>query len=288
MDLENKVITLRTAYKVKEYHFQPLRQINGLRHPFVKPVRIGSDGVSEMILSEAERNDPNSVYFIPEDADIVVTEGTTFDLSNPIDKNKWLCIKDSELIVPTRDAKDKDGNLLIDGDKRRYGRAEIWIDVPGEAAEKSVAKRKLILKALNYIENDSVNGRLTKCKLLGKMMRNAPDPDVYDYLAQRAEQNPALIIDLYTSGDTALKLLLIDSKENHIIRKEGGLYMFGDSVLGSNDQAVLAFFKTAGNKSVLDMIKKETYPSYAKAFEPEPEDTDSEIDVEVKLKKGKK
>lgn len=286
MDLENKVITLRTIYKVKEYHFQPLRQRNGLRYPFVKPVRIGSDGVSEMILSEAERNDPESEYFIPEDADIMVTEGTTFDLNNPLDKNKWLCIKDSELIVPTRDARDKDGNLLIDGDKRRYGRAEIWIDVPGEAAEKSVAKRKLILKAMNFIDSDSVNGRLTKCKLLGKSMRNAPDPDVYDYLAQRAEQNPALIIDLYTSGDTALKLLLIDAKENHIIRKEGGLYTFGDSVLGSNDDAMIVFLKTAGNKSVLDMIKRETYPDYAKAFEPK--DTNPELKPTVEPKKSKK
>lgn len=283
MDLENKVITLRTVYKVKEYHFQPLRQLNGLRHPFVKPVRIGSDGVSEMILSEAERNDPDSIYFIPEDADIVVTEGTTFDLSNPLDRNKWNCIKDSELIVPMRDARDKDGNLLIDGDKRRYGRAEIYIDIPGEAAEKSVAKRKLILKALNFVNEDSANGRLTKCKLLGKIMRNAPDADVYDYLAQRAEQNPTLIIDLYTSGDTALKLLLIDAKDNRVIRKEGGLYVFGDSVLGSNDEAVIAFFKTSGNKSILDMIKRETYPDFAKTFE----SIDATSD-KTETKKGKK
>lgn len=286
--MENKVITLRTVYKVKEYHFQPCRQANGLRLPFVKPVRVGADGNTEMILSDAERNDPMSQYFIPEDADIVVTEGTTFDLSNPMDYNKWMAIKDSDLIVPTRDARDKDGNLLIDGDKMRYGRAEIWVDVPGEAAEKSVAKRKLILRAQNFISEDSANGRLTKCKLLGKMMRNAPDADVEEYLYQRAEQNPALIIDLYTSGDTALKLLLIDAREHHVIRREGGLYMFGDSVLGSTDDAAILFFKDAKNKSVLDMIKRETYPEFASRFEPKESSDEVVEDVPTAPKKGKK
>lgn len=41
-----------------------------------------------MVLSEAEKNNPESAYFIPEDMDIVVTEGTTFDLSDPLQYNK--------------------------------------------------------------------------------------------------------------------------------------------------------------------------------------------------------
>lgn len=28
--MENKVITIRSVYKVKEYHFQPTKQKNGL------------------------------------------------------------------------------------------------------------------------------------------------------------------------------------------------------------------------------------------------------------------
>ena len=86
-------------------------------------------------------------YFIPEDEDIVVTDGTTFDLDDPIQKNRWLAIKDSDLIVPTRDYRDKNGNLMIDGDKRRYGRAEIWVDQPGVESEKSISKKKLITRA---------------------------------------------------------------------------------------------------------------------------------------------
>ena len=39
-----------------------------------------------------------------------------------------------------------------------------------------------ITKAWSFIEKDSINGRLTKCKLLGKLMNNAPDSDVAEYL----------------------------------------------------------------------------------------------------------
>lgn len=143
----NNSVTLRSAFKVKEYHFMPCKQANGLNLPFVKPVRIMPNGASEMILSEAERNDPNSQYFIPEDEDIVVRDGTTFNLDNPLEKNKWLAIKDSFLIVPSRDARDEKGNLKIDGDKNRYGMAELWIDIPGQESEKSVSRKKLITQA---------------------------------------------------------------------------------------------------------------------------------------------
>lgn len=268
--LENKIITIRSAYgKLKEYHFQPCKQRNGLNQPFVRKVRYNADGSSEMILSEADMRDPESAYFIPEDMDIVVTDGTTFDLSDPLQRNKWLAIKDSDLIVPTRDAKDEHGNLIIDGDKRRYGLAELWVDVPGEQSEKSVNRKKLITKAWTYIENDSVSGRLTKCKLLGRVMRNAPDSDVMDYLYQKAEKSPATVIELYTSSDMALKLLIIDAKDRNKIVKKNGMFMYGDNILGATDDAVIQFCKTPANKKVLDMLKADVYPEYARQTEDE-------------------
>lgn len=262
--MENKVIVLRSAYKVKEYHFQPCKMANGMNHPFVKPVTYDYNGNATMVLSEADRANPESQYFLPEDADIVVTDGTTFDLSDPLQRNKWLAIKDSSLIVPSRDARDENGNPLIDGDRTRYGIAEIWVDIPGEESEKSVSKKKLINRAWTYIENDSADGRLTKCKLLGRNMRNAPSSDVEDYLYQKAESNPQQIIDLYTSGDVALQLLLIDAKERNVIYKKNGFYVYGESGLGATDDSVLIWFKMPENKAILDMIKRDTYPEFLK------------------------
>lgn len=290
------IITLRTVYKTKEYHFQPCKQANGLNLPFVKKVRYNGDGESEMILSEAERNDPASEYFIPEDADIVVIEGTTFNLDDPLEKNKWEAIKNSVLIAPTRDAKDEHGNLIIDGDKYRYGQAEIWVDVPGQDSEKTVKKRQLITKAWTFIENDSVDGRLTKCKLLGKNLKNAPSSDVQAYLYDEADKNPLKIIDLYTNGDTALKLLIIDAKEKNIVRKKDGLFIYGESVLGATEDAMMMYFKTATNKKILDLIKRETYPEFVRQVVMQDDDsvittdaTDTAVETESTGKsKGKK
>lgn len=262
--LENKVITLRNVYgKIKEVHLQPGRQKNGARFPWVKPVRYDSMGNAEMILSQDEMNSPERDYFIAEDADIIITDGTQFDLSDPYQRNLWRCIENSDQIAPTRDARDRNGNLFIDGNKTRYGMAEFYVDIPGEESERSVSKKQKITKAWTYIGGDSKNGRLTKCKILGKHMSNAPDSDVEDYLYQRAEKNPDEIIELYTSGDMSLKLLLIDAKERGIILKKDGMFVYADTLLGATDDAVIIFFKTPANKRILDQIKFEVYPEYA-------------------------
>lgn len=284
------IITLRSVYaKMKTYHFNPMKMENGLNYPFVKKVRYDANGNPEMILSEAERNSEESAYFIPEDLDIEVKDGTTFDLDNPYDRNRWESIKNSDIIVPSRGTKDKNGNLMIDGDKMRYGTAELYVDVPGEESEKKVSNRKLITKAWTYIENDSQSGILTKCKLLGKIMNNAPFSDAQDFLYQRAQSKPLEVIDLYTSGDTALKLLLIDAKEKNAVVKKDGLFVYGETVLGATDEAVMLFFKTPQNKRVVDMLKYEVYPEFAPKntlSEESKEDTSSEIGT-VTVPKGK-
>ena len=261
--MENQVITLRCVYKIKEYHFQPGKMPNGANFPFVKPVKYDAYGNAEMIMSDAERNDPNSQYFLAEDEDIVVTEGTTFDLSDPLQYNKWMVIRNSDLIVPTRDARDDKGHFFIDGDKKRYGIAELYVDVPGASSAKSVSKMKKITEAWTYIEGDSQYGRLTKCKLLGRYMENAPDTDVQEYLYREAERTPDKIIELYTSGDMALKLLIIDAKAKMVITRKDGMFQYADNILGATEDAVLLFLKMPTNKRVLDAIKFETYPEYA-------------------------
>lgn len=271
--MENKIITLRTVYKIKEYHLQPTKQPNGLNWPWVKPVEMGPDGETHMILSEAERNNPEHVYFIPEDMDITVTEGTTFDLSDPLQYNKWKSIENCDLIAPMRDARDSDGNLLIDGNKKRYGIAELYVDVAGEDSQRSVNRRKVIHDAVDFVLNDSPDGILTKCRLLGRNMKNAPLTDAQDYLLQLADKSPQRVIDLYTGQDTGLQLLILDAKEKGVLKKINGWYMYGETNLGANEEAVLVFLKTPLNKPILDALKAHLYPEFAIQFKNQTETT---------------
>lgn len=72
---------------------------------------------------------------------------------------------------------------------------------------------------------------------------------------------------MYTNGDTALKLLMIDARERNVIRKQDGLFVYGESVLGATEDAMMLYFKTPSNKAVLDMIKKEVYPEFIRQVE---------------------
>lgn len=257
----SNIITLRSVYgKVKTYYFNPMRGKNGTYPPFVKRVRVSADGRdTEMILSEQELNSDQRDFFIPEDLEIIVTDGTTFDLSNQYQKNIWECIKDSHLIAPERGAKDEHGNLLIDGDIRRYGLAELYVERPGVESKKRVSRIKLVTKAYTFIEQDTSEHRKVICKLLGKSMRNAPDTDIQDYLYQKAEKDPNLIIDIYTSADQALKLLLIDGKQKNIIRTQSGVLMYSDTALGVTDEAAILFLKDPKNKAIYNSIVYEIF-----------------------------
>lgn len=262
--MTNNVITLRNVYGKEKAPcwLNPLKQDNGLNFPFVKRVRTvdGGSGETEMILSNEEMNNPESVYFIPEDMLIEIYDGKTFDLNNPLEKNIWTCIEKSVLIAPERSARDSKGNLLIDGGPKRYGQAEFYIERAGAESQRKVERIKLVTKAWSYIEQDSASGRQTKVKLLGKSMRNAPDSDVQDYLYARAEKDPSLIIDLYTGSDTALKLMLIDAKDKRIITLESGVWMYGDHRLGTTDETMILYFKNPMNKDIFEDIRNETYP----------------------------
>lgn len=258
-------ITLRNVYgREKKYFLQPCKAKNGTNLPFVKKVRYNENGDSEMILSPQEMNDPNRDYFLPEDILIEVYGGRTFDLDDPYEKNLWEAIKDNWLIAPEREAKDKQGHYLIDGTKERYGRADFYIEKEGAASQKRVSRIQEVTKAYVFIEQDSPSGRLTKCKLLGKAMRNAPDTDVQDYLYSRAEKNPHEIIDLYTGSDQALKLLIIDAKDKKIITNQSGIWMFSETLLGATDEAIIMYLKNPDNQKIYESIKSLVYPDMIK------------------------
>lgn len=257
-------ITLRNVYgREKKYYLQPSKQKNGTNLPFVKKVRATDNGDSEMVLSPNELNDPMRDYFIPEDMLIEVYSGKTFDLDDPMEKNLWEAIKDNPVIAPERDARDSNGVLLIDGTQERYGRADFYIEREGAASQKRVSRIQLVTKAYTFIEQDTAAGRLTKCKLLGKAMRNQPDSDIQDYLYTRAEKNPNEIIELYTGSDQALKLLMIDAKDKRVLVQQNGVWMYGDTMIGVTDEAMIMFLKNSDNKAILDLIKSETYPEFS-------------------------
>ena len=275
-DLSN-IIVLRSVWGKanQNYVLQPQRDKYGQLPSCVRRV----NNLGDMILSEKDK-EGSLEGLIPEDEQIVVHDGSVFDLNNPRQAAEWEAIKNCDLIAPDRYAKDDKGNYLIDGTvdpksaRPRYGTAELYIDRPGFDSQRRVTRKKLILEATRYIFEDErgYEGRLAVAKVLGRDMKNQPNADVEDYLLSIAEKTPEKIINIYTGGDLGLRLLFQEARENGVILKKQGVYVYGEDgkvVLGATDDVVISWMKAQKNAKTLAQIRKDTYPEMFKTEEDE-------------------
>ena len=274
IDLSQKIILRSVRGKVGcIVKIQPCKNPETSEYPdCVK--RVDSNG--DMILSERERNDPNRQYFIKETDTFDIVDGTTFNLENTRERFIWEAIQHCPLIAPDYYAKDKNGNSLINGtagdytlkdylnrNPRRFGVAELFVERPGVEANRRVSRKKLKHDAESYIYGDErgYDGRVLKARLLGHRMDGMADADVTDYLLQVAERDPDRIINLYTGGDTAIRLLFIEARDKNVIIYKNKLYQYADNViLGATDEAAILFLKDPKNANIYKLIKQDTYP----------------------------
>ncbi len=274
IDLSQKIILRSVRGKVGNViKIQPCK--NPLTGEYAKCVK-KVDSNNDMILSEEEKNDKNRDYFIKESATFDIVDGTTFDLENVRERFIWEAIQYCPLIAPDYYAKDKNGNSLINGtpgdytlkdylnrNPRRFGIAELFVERPGVEANRRVSRKKLKHDAESYIYNDNrgYDGRVLKARLLGHRMDGMADADVTDYLLQIAERDPEKIINLYTGGDTAIRLLFIEARDKNVILYKNKIYQYADGViLGATDEAAILFLKDPKNANIYKLIKQDTYP----------------------------
>ena len=257
--MEESKIVLRSVFgKVgMKYYIQPSRDKNGNWPECVKQV----DSFGNMIVSDAERN--SGKPFIKVTETFTIGDGKTFDLTDPWDQARWEAIKNCPMIADFRGQRDAKGNLIIDGDAKRYGRAELYIERPGVETAKKVSKRQKIHDAESYIFDDpkGAEGRLKVARILGKHMSHASDSDIKDYLLEIASRDPDKIIKLYTGEDLELRTLFLDARDKGVIRSVSGIYVYGDGIsLGGTIDVVISWMRDPRNKKMLESIKRDTYP----------------------------
>lgn len=263
--MSNEII-IRSAYgKVNQIYFiQPCPNPRTGRLPdCVRLVKGDPDkGPTEMILSEEDIRKMNSgeAHYIPADAVFEIVDGTRFDLDDIVDSAKWSAIEYCPWIAKDRFQKDADGNLIIDGNARKYGIADLYVERPGEITKMKVNKKEQVFKAMRYIYEDSEADRIKKCKVLGRNLTNAFPADILDYLIEIAEKNPKKIIDLYEGEDWKMNLFILDAIDRGVIRKSEGLYKYDDKLLGASLEATITLLRDIRFKKLLDSIKRETYP----------------------------
>lgn len=251
------VLVIRSVYgKVgNTYFIQPCPNPKTGRYPDVVK-RVDSKG--DMILTEAERN--SGKYYIPETETFAIVDGTTFDLDDEIDAAKWKAIEYCTWIAKDRFERNDAGELVIDGNAKRYGVADLYVERPGEISKKTVSKKKLVGRAYTYIFDDTDINKRRKAKVLGRDMEIAPISDVEEFLTQYAERDPKKIIDLYEGEDWKLHLFILDACDKGVIRKRDNIYSYNDKPLGGSIESTILFMRDVSNRTIVNNIKKETYP----------------------------
>ena len=262
----NNEIILRSAYgKVNQIYFiQPCPNPRTGRLPDCVRLVKGdaSKGPTEMILSEddIDRMNRGEAHFIPADAVFEIVDGTRFDLDDPIDAAKWAAIEQCNWIAKDRFQRDAEGNLVIDGNARKYGVADLYVERPGEITKFKMDKKQIVFKAMQYIYEDSETERIKKCRVLGRNLSTAIPADILDYLIEIAERDPRKIINLYEGEDWKMQLFILDAIDRGVIRKADGIYKYDDKMLGGSMEATVTFLRDIRYKKLLDSIKRETYP----------------------------
>lgn len=278
--LENKII-LRSVYKFTRCHMEPAKiPATGRYADSVRNI----DSNNDPILSDEDKK--TNRFYIKLDDVIEIFDGKEFNLDDEQDNAWWEAIRFSKKIAQDRWERNKAGELVVDGNSKRYGNAEFYVERPGLESKIKNTRKREIHEAKSYIYKDSVEGLLQKARLLGNSMNGLPSSDVEDYLISLAEKTPVLITELYTGSDTHLRLFLLDGIDKDVIYKNDNLYYYGDNiVLGATDTAAIQYFKNPDNKRITDMIKREVYPDY---FTPEVVTADKVTDADLKKTTSKK
>lgn len=252
------ILVLRSAFgKAGQiYTLQPAIDPKTNRYPpHIRTV----DTLGNMILSEEDKSGNEILFPVTEMFEFV--DGQTIDRNDEYQNAVWEAVKHNKIIAPARYAKDASGNNIIDGSRKKYSSvAELYIYEPNAELEAKLSKRQLIHEANVKIYGETPEFRRKIFKILGNDPTGIHDANIIDTLQRIAESNPKKIIDLFLGTDLHIQLLFIDAKNKNVIYSKNNVYMYGDTVaLGVSQDAVLNFFKDSRNKSVVDLIRKETY-----------------------------
>ena len=254
-------IILRSVFgKVgQKYFIQPCpNPRTGRFAECVKPINANGD----MILSESDKEDQKKglIHFIPINELFLIEDGFRLDLTDVVDKCIWEAIQYSDIIAKDRSERDDNGDLIIDGNQKKYGTAELYVERPGELTKARITKKQLIFKAQQYIYEDSESNRIKKCQVLGRDLRKAYPADVLDYMISISEKEPQKIINMYEDDDWKMHLFILEAIERGVIRRSEGIYRYDDKMLGGSIEATITLLRDVRYKAILDSIKRETYP----------------------------
>lgn len=241
----DKIIKLKSVYKTGK--------------TIVQPVKDSLTGWYKGVPRLSDEDKRKLTYWAEPTSKFTLTNGVTFDLNDPIQRDTWEWVKHCSCIAQTEE------------ECQFTSGAEYFIFMENTEAFAKIGKREQKYKAVQYVLEDAPSNYHLRSMLLGVDMTGMSEILVKDFLLDQAELNPAKVLEIYESKDLSLRLLLLKAlKKSIIVLDSGGIYRYGNTVLGMTESASLAWMGETDNKHTVEMIEREVSPEYFAAPGVEP------------------
>lgn len=240
-ELDGKIITLKSVYSKD-------RKLTVM--PVYDPKIRWYLGVPR--LSDEDKKGLN--FWVDEGSKLVIKHNTTFDLNDSIDKENWEWVQHCNNIAKSFEDCQKSKEALF------------YVDNEEIEAQKSIDSDDLLIDALQRIKgdrNDMLEGR---ARLLGFNMEGDNPTTIRAFLNKMAKDpsNVRRVLQAYTGDSVAIQLLFHRSMDKGVIKSERGAFMYGNTILGVTEEAVIQFLQDSTNRELTVEIEKELNPKKEK------------------------
>jgi len=137
--------------------------------------------------------------------------------------------------------------------------AYFYIHRAGAESAKKVSAIEKRVKLQNYILSDSNENLYNRASILGLNMDAEVVSEVKEFLLGMVLTEPAKIAKVYESATFSLELLYMHAMKKGSIKNKGGVFMFGEFLLGVDKKAVISYFANPKNAATVRSIEAITY-----------------------------
>jgi hypothetical protein len=228
------IITLKSVYsKDRKLIIQPAKDT---RSGWYKGIKRLSDDEKRKLK-----------YWVDPSTSLVITHNMDFNLSDPVDAMNWEWVKCVSGIAMSFEECQQSKEALFYADSQEV------------ESLKAVSADKLIAKAMMYIFNDREDSLADKARLLGYDMSGENHVMIQETLLKIAKSPKTVhkVIDVYESTSVGIHLLFLKARDKNVIRHDNGAFLYGTSVLGVTEEAVLASMQDPVNRELVLAIEKE-------------------------------
>jgi hypothetical protein len=178
---------------------------------------------------------------------ILTNQPRTFDLAEPLNKITAALLRNHPYVATDSTKINKDTLFVL-------------YDEVAEAKKENKAFEHE-LTAYKYLHDMSQIERAQFLKLFGVRNTENVTPEIVSKrLKDKAKDNPKLFVEMYEDKNREIKILVEDLLQKHIVKRVGGVYMFGDGsdaiTLGLTIEQCVEFVKDPKNNSLVVQFTK--------------------------------